>query len=186
METHSIVALDLDNLPARLDDDQFTKAIAIAEGPLPPPEKASDEYILRCLKTMQSVLPRQKTDAVSGELSVETYLRFLRGYPKAQIAYMAKLAVETCEWFPTIAKCNELMAGWVRYDDAVYRKAKAVGIVYEERMARKEEFFATLASGKIPQDKIDALPEGVIWEARSRHILKWDGERFVVKQADKV
>lgn len=184
-ETRSIVALDLDNLPARLSDEQFTQVVAIAEGELPPAEKASDEYILRCLKTMQAVLPRQKTDAVSGELAVETYLRFLRGCPKAQIAHMAKQAVDTLEWFPTIAKCNELMKGWARVDAAVHRQVKALAIAHDERLARKEDFFANLAAGKIAQEKIDALPEGIIWEGRKREILKWDGERFIVKKSDK-
>ena len=176
--------MDLDSLPERLSDQQLDQVVAIADGPLPAAPVASDDFVLRCLKTMLSVLPRQKMDAEAGELFVETYLRFMRDLPKDQIAYMARTAVETCEWFPTISRCQSILRTWQRHDGDTRRRQQARQIMERERTARREAFYQRLAAGEISQERIDALPQPIIWEGRKRNILRWDGKRFVVKDAE--
>ncbi len=124
--------LDLTALPQRLDDQTLAQVQAIAYSPLPAPKPCDERHLNKCLRIMLSVLPRQMSDELSGELFVAAYQRKLGEFSDEAISYMTDKAIASCHWFPTIAACIELAAEAPRNDEAVRRKAMARQIVSAE------------------------------------------------------
>lgn len=137
---------------------------AIASAPLPALSPSDDRHFAKCLRVMLAVLPRQNSDAVGGELFVETYRRQLGHFSDDAIAYLAERATRECRWFPTIAECLEILGGWVRYDEATRRREAARSLVGQERMAREREERERANGGMtpMPQAEIDALPHHLV------------------------
>lgn len=156
--------LDLTKLPARLDDRTLERVKAIASAPLPALSPSDDRHFAKCLRVMLAVLPRQNSDAVGGELFVETYRRQLGHFSDDAIAYLAERATRECRWFPTIAECLDILGGWVRCDEATRRRATARSLVGQERMARERDERERANGGvtPMPQAEIDALPPHLV------------------------
>ena len=154
---HLIADLDLESLPARLDDRQWAMVKRIADAPLPSLPPCPERHMLQCLRVMLAVLPRQNSDELTGELFVETYRRQLGEWPADAISYLADQATRQCRWFPTIAECLEIMGGWRRCDADVLRKQKARQLYNEERLARMPKA-KSWGDGWTPTaDELDAI-----------------------------
>lgn len=154
----AIASSALANLPARLDDVTLAQAQAIAVAPLPAPETSGDQHVVKCIRVLLAALPKRNSDDVSGELLIKAYQRKLASYPKDQINYLSDKVLERCQWFPTIAECVEIMAGWQRDDEAIRTRNRAAAAVRREMEARYDDVMAHLAEGECSQDEIDALP----------------------------
>ena len=131
-----IADLDLESLPERLDDRQLAMVKRIAASPLPSLPPCSEIELVKCLRIMRAVLPRQISDDLSGELFVEAYARQLGEYPAAAIGYLADQATRQCRWFPTIAECLEILSGWRRWDADTMRRSDATRLANREQAAR--------------------------------------------------
>lgn len=136
---HSIDDLDLTTLPARLDDPTLARVQAFARSPLPALPPCDSVTMGQALRMMLSVLPRRHADDVSGELFVAAYERQLGGYPAQAIEWLCDRAIETKQWFPTVAECHEMLTTWVRRDEAVQRRQQARRRAYDEEQARRRE-----------------------------------------------
>jgi len=159
----SIADLDLTTLPARLDDATLAMVQEIADSPLCRPEPCSERHLGQCLRVMQAVLPKRNADEITGELFVAAYIKKLLPYPQDQISYLADQAMERCKWFPTIAECIEIMAGWRRVDDATQRQALASRLAANERHERRREAPATRwPRPAFTQATVDALPDPLV------------------------
>ena len=132
-------ALDLTNLPERLDDQTLAELATIADCPLPEPLPCSDEHFSRVLRMMLAVLPRRRADELDGELFVTAYERGLRDHPRDAIDFMCDEAIRRCKWFPTVAECVEIISEWVRNDAAARRREAAARAASHERYLRWSE-----------------------------------------------
>lgn len=168
----------------RLSDVRLAQAQEVADMPLPAPEPATDQQINQALLTLLAILPKRGSDAIAAALLCETYARKLRGYPKAQIDFLADRAMDQCKWFPTIAECIEIMGAWKRDDEFVRRKARAQSAVVWEKQARFDELMARLARGECDQGEIDGLSDACKRIGEERGYLRRDGDGYVVRTPD--
>lgn len=134
---------------------------------------------------MLAVLPRQHTDSIGGELFVETYRRQLGHFSDAAIAHLADRATRDCRWFPTIAECLEILAGWQRCDEATRRRATAHSLARQERMERERDERTNSHPARVmPQDEIDRLPSHLVKLGLAAGYLREDGDRVVYNPDD--
>lgn len=131
---------------------------------------------------MQANLPRQASDAISGEIKTETYRQVLGEWPEVAIEFLVNHSIRTCRWFPTIAECLAILDGWHRAD-GWHRKREAIrSRVGAETSLRFDEAMDALRMRTMAQDAIDALPDRWRKIAAERCYL-WalrDG-RFIVR-----
>lgn len=154
--------LDLMTLPARLDDTTLAQVEVIANSPLPALSRCDDGHFLKCMRSL-AILPKRADSETSGELRTALYQRMLGHLSHDAISFLTENALATCQWFPTIAECNTIVARWQRNDAAVQRRARAEGRARAERQARFDEAMDALAGRTLDQLAIDALPER--WKA---------------------
>lgn len=176
--------LDLTRLPARLDDRLLARVKAIADSPLPALLPCDDRHFAKCLRVMLAVLPRQNTDAVGGELFVETYRRQLGHYCDDAISFLADKATLECKWFPTIAQCVEIMDRWRRCDEATRRQSAARSLASQEWRARDREARELEPPRIMTQDEVDALPPHLVKLGLSAGYLRRDRDRVVYNPGD--
>lgn len=134
-----IDSLDLETLPARLDDATLAMVQDIASSPLPPPEPASAQELNQCLRVLLAVLPKRNSDDVSGELLVAAYQRQLGHLSAPAVNFLADAAMQRCRWFPTIAECLDIAGECRRVDRHTRRKVEAVRIARQEQDARRKD-----------------------------------------------
>lgn len=169
--------LDWEALPARLTDAMLARVEAIANSPLPVLPVCDDAHFAQCLRVMVAVLPKRHSDDLSGDLFVAAYQRMLGHHPRAAISFMSERALETCQWFPTIAECQRIIEGWRRDDADIRLRQKAELRARNERETRFQEAMESLSRREMSQAEIDALPERWkrIAETRSYLWLNQDG-----------
>lgn len=127
--------------------------------PLLPPEPAGDEHVTKTVRFLLANLSRRNSDELSGKLLLAAYQRKLASYPREQISYLCDQALDRCKWFPTIAECLEIMAGWQRNDEALRNRQRAEAAMRNELQARLDETLKRIDAGEVSQDEVDAMPE---------------------------
>jgi hypothetical protein len=173
--------LDLNTLPARLDDGTIATLREIVNSPLPAPAICDEVHFAKCIRSL-AILPRQAEDEVTGPLKHKLYQAKLGGYSNDALSYLASKALEQCKWFPTIAECLQILAGFPNREIALERKNKAAWLVQRELNARLDEMVARLAKRDLTQDEIDALPEAAkLVAAEKCYLWAWPDGRFTVR-----
>lgn len=155
-------ALGLTVLPERLDDETLAKVQDLASSRLPELPNCPEPHFNKCMRVMLAVLPKRVSDDVSGELFVAAYQRQLGHYPQDAISFLADAATSRCRWFPTIAECLEMVAEWVRNDDAVKLKRAAGDAARREKRLRSDETRPRIESQPLTQDDVDQMDEMLI------------------------
>ena len=177
--------LDLMNLPQRLDDQTLERVQAIACAPLPAPKPCDERHLNKCLRIMLSVLPRQMSDELTGELFVAAYQRKLGEFSDEAISYMTDKALGDCRWFPTIAECIELASQAPRTDEAVRRKIMAQQIAAAEKTCRTEwEDKPKQRGPKLSQGEIDRMTTEMLELGLSCGILTRTDDGKVIERLD--
>lgn len=171
------------SLPARVDDSTLDKLRAIAalpDDPTPPCDHRTFLQVMRAL----SILPTKADDDVTGKLRMSLYERILGKYPTASIQRMCEIALETCQWFPTIAECKRILENLPGSETELQRaKAMAVAKIRAEIQARFEEDMQRLRDGNIAQAEIDALPHFTKRSGLTQGYLRCsDGERYELRK----
>jgi hypothetical protein len=64
----------------------------------------------RHISFMAATLPSKSIDDLSGKMRVAVYHSLLAGHSNEALAYMARRACETLDWFPTPRQCLDLLA----------------------------------------------------------------------------
>lgn len=172
----------LRNLPARLDDEQLALCDRIAASPVPKWEPVEAQHLLERLRTLDSLLPRRKADALSGELNQRVYVRALRHMPKAQIDFLWAEAVRTLEWFPTVKQCLDIAAKWTGKQQAENLPALAAAKSDRERFHRLQAIRHRLRDEVVEQDWIDALTPGERKVLETEILLMRDEETGAYRQ----
>ncbi|PXW75964.1 hypothetical protein C7451_106128 [Blastomonas natatoria] len=142
-------------MPATLSDDQMAELAMIARSPacaLPP---VDPKRFAKIMGSMAAVLPKRNVDDATGEAMLKIYHRMFGHQPEPALAFLAKQAIATCKWFPTIAECNEILAKWKRPADP---RQGAREQIAEEMQARLDRDIAALRAGRVTQADVDAWP----------------------------
>lgn len=149
--------------------------------PLPVLPACDNRHFDQCLRILTASLPRKGADDLAGDLMLAAYRRKLGHMPAGQISYLTDQALERCKWFPTIAECIQIAAGWERDDEAYHRRNRAAAAVRHEKQNRMEETMAAIRSGAMSDDEINALPERWISIAETRGLLMMREGKYVVR-----
>lgn len=160
---------------ARLDNDTMSALAEIARAPLPALPPIERDVLVKSLAALDAALPRRRSDDDSGRLMLATYVRKLGHMPKAQIDYLCNVALDTLEWFPTIAKCKQIAEGWKR-PDAIER-ARARNLLAHEMHLRMLDAHRRLKWGEdIAQAEVDGWPDDWREAAIRARLLTADGQ----------
>lgn len=137
---------------------------------------------------MQSVLPKRALDDVSGELFLGAYVRKFADLTQEQVSHIADKAIETCRWFPTIAECLELLAGFQRNDQQAKDWALAKQLSEQERRRRRRDDARQMIRQRLEQRdptlrlndwEISRLPADIIAPGLANGMLVRQGEIVV-------
>lgn len=163
------------SLPARLNDQELALVELVASSPLPALRQASARFFDTCMRSL-SIMPRKADDHVTAVLRDELYARKLAQHPRDALSFMVSEALDTCDWFPTIKQCTEILARWSRNDEAlaVQREAELRG--RRERQLRHDETMDALSRGDLDQDEIDAMSRRTKLIAAEHCYLWHDGD----------
>lgn len=171
--------LDLATLPARLDDSTLAMVREIANSPLPAPQRCDDQHFARCMKSLD-ILPRRADDN-GGALRLKLYQAKLGGYSNGALSYLVSKGLEEFHFFPTIAECLKVLAGFPNRDIASNRREKAVTLIRWELQHRMDEWLARLADRTMCQAEVDDAPERWrrVAEAKGRLFACGDGSHMI-------
>ena len=166
-------------MPETVEECRALKAWAEAQDDRPAP--ASVTQLARHLEYLAATLPRQGTDEETGEKRTAVYARILGGYSNDALAYMARKACETLNWFPTPKQCLDILQG---YRAPTSEKDQALSLCHRFQQGRFEEFVADLQADRATQDDVDAAP--LQWRkiAMERGHLRWieEQQRYVIRR----
>jgi hypothetical protein len=73
---------------------------------------ASKPELVRHLDFMNATLPSKNTDDETGKMRASVYFSILSGYTNEALAFMARRACTTLDWFPTPKQCLEILADY--------------------------------------------------------------------------
>lgn len=139
----------------------------LARAQLPAIVPCDAAHFDKCMSFMDAALPRRKQDGASGKLRAAAERRALANFSAEAMSYLAKQAVERCQWFPTISECLTILEEWKQPEIEIKRRAEL--IARNELNARLDENMDALKRGKLDGEQIAALP------ARHRDIAQTRG-----------
>jgi len=155
------------------------KAWADAQDDTPPPASASQ--LARHIEYIAATLPRQSVDDEAGEKRTAVYTSLLSGFSNRALAYMARKACETLDWFPTPRQCLEILQG---YNAPPSEKDTALALCHRFWQGKFEDWIAAVKDGNVDQETIDNAP--LQWRkiAMERGFLRWIEEecRYVIRR----
>ncbi|MGW8134176.1 hypothetical protein ACWGNZ_00860 [Sphingomonas zeae] len=77
-----------------------------------PAAAATPEQLARHLEFLHAALPSRANDMETGKRRFAVYASLLTGKSNEALAYMARRAAETLEWFPSPSQCLEILKGY--------------------------------------------------------------------------
>ncbi|WP_310530702.1 hypothetical protein [Novosphingobium sp.] len=125
--------------------------------PLPAEQTCDEAHLAACMKSLD-ILPR-RADDTGGMLRLKLYQRKLGGYSNDALSFLTSKALEQCHWFPTIAECLNILAGFPNREVATDRRDTAKVLIRREANARMDDDLGLLKNRRMSQEQIDALPE---------------------------
>lgn len=143
---------------------------------------ATTQQLAGHLSYIAAALPRQAADEITGKKRTVVYARILGSYSNEALAYLARTACETLEWFPTPKKCLDILA---TFTPAPGDKDKALSLCQQFWQSRFEQFAGSLRDGTAQQADVDAVPEQWRRIAVERGYLRCLGEgRYVIRKPE--
>lgn len=138
-----------------------------------------EKHFIQCFRVLQAALPRKSSDELSGELLVAAYRRKLGHLSKAAISHLADQALDKCHWFPTIAECLEIVAGWERDDRGYMEIMNARARLQRHAQEEMEAAMRRLRDEPTQPEDIAALPDQWQRIAETRGLIRWSDGRYV-------
>lgn len=163
----SALAKPIIRMPETADEARALKAWADAEDDRPEP--ASANQIGKHLAFMSATLPSKSSDEDSGKMRFAVYSRILGEFSNHALAYMARKACETLDWFPTPRQCLEILQG---YRAPPTEKDDALQLCHRFWQGKFEDWFAAVQDGNVDQDTIDNAPKQWRMIAMERGLLR--------------
>jgi len=163
----SLIAKPIIRLPETVEECRSLKEWADAQPDGVPP--ASTSQLARHLEYLAVTLPRQAADDESGEKRTAVYARILGGYSNHALAYMARKACETLNWFPTPKQCLDILE---TYRPPQTEKDGALALCHRFWQGRFEDWHAAVRDGSADQATIDGAPKQWRMIAMERGLLR--------------
>lgn len=137
-------------------DDEARALKAWAENESPAVEAATISQLSKHLSFIAATLPSKNQDEESGKQRVAVYARLLEGFSNDALAFMARKACETLDWFPTPRQCLEILD---RYRAPATDRDRALSFCHSFGQAQFEEFIAAFEGGQATDDSVTLVPE---------------------------
>jgi hypothetical protein len=106
---------------------------------------ATTEQLGKHLAFMAAALPSKGLDEMTGKMKVAVYASLLGGHSNEALAYMARRACQTLDWFPTPRQCLDLIA---EYRPPVSNRETALRLCSDYTAAQFERWIANLIDGQ--------------------------------------
>lgn len=113
--------------------------------PAPPAPRATRSQILDMIEHLDASLPSQNADEGSAEKRISVLANILAEYTADEVAFMARTAVKTLKWFPTVVECLEIIK---RYRAPATEQEIALSDCRHFLQAKLEAFRVDMAEGK--------------------------------------
>lgn len=128
------------------------------------PAAASMDQLKRHLEFMAAALPSKGLDEQSGKMKAAVYAALLGGQPNEALAYMARTACMTLDWFPTPRQCLDIIAD---YRPPVSDQEIAIRLCQDYTANQFDRWIANLSDGQpigdVPEQwKRIAVEQGAI------------------------
>lgn len=129
---------------------------------------------------MAATLPSKAVDDDAGKMRVAVYSRLFEGYSNEALAYMARIACERCDWFPTPRQCLDILAN---YRSPTSDREIALGYCHDFTQRHFEFWLSRISDGTADQATIMEPPEQWRRIAVERGYLRFvPPDRYVVRK----
>lgn len=143
------------------------------------PAPVTPERLGEHLSFMSAALPRQAQDKSGGERKLTVYASIIGKFSDEAIAFMARRACETLNWFPTPNQCLEILEA---YSAKPGERDKALRYCQKFWQARLEAFLTSLKAGDADQTAVDEVPEQWRMIAMEKGFLRrMDDGSFIIR-----
>lgn len=131
------------SLPTTMEEADALRDWASLTSPAPA-APATHDQLARHLEFMQAALPSRANDAETGRKRFAVYATILSGKSNEALAFMARRACETLEWFPSPKQCLDILA---EYRPPAPPQSHALIACRQFTAARFDEWLAALRDG---------------------------------------
>lgn len=145
------------------------------------PTAATPAEITKHLTFLAATLPSRSQDETSGKMRFAVYSSILSEYSNEALAFMARKACETLDWFPTPKQCLDILRD---YPKPGSEKELALSHCYDFWQGKFEEWVALIASGNATQADVDAVNRRWRAIAMEQGHLRWieEEKRYVIRR----
>lgn len=143
------------------------------------PEPVPLPRLAEHLSFMTAALPRQAQDKSAGERKLTVYAAIIGKFSDEAIAFMARRACETLNWFPTPNQCLDILE---TYSAAPGERDMALHHCQRFWQGRLEAFLAALKVREADQAMVDEVPEQWRMIAMEKgYLRRWDDGSFTIR-----
>lgn len=166
--------------PETVDEARALKVWAESIDDRPTP--ATPMQITKHLTFLAATLPSRAQDDETGKMRFAVYSSILCEFSNDALAFMARKACATLDWFPTPKQCLDLLR---EYPQPGSEKERVLALCHRFWQGKFEGWIALIASGEATQADIDSV--GQRWQAiaMEKGYLRWieDEQRYVIRRA---
>jgi len=142
--------------------------------------QASPNQFAKIFKYLADTLPSRASDEESGRTKLTVYASILGHFSNDALAFMARRACETLDWFPTPKQCLEILR---EYPPPQTPRATAERYCFEYRQAQMEAFLNALRDGAATADILDGKPDQWLRIANERgYLRKMSDGSYIIRQ----
>ena len=120
------------------------------------PIAASNDQLAKHLSFMAATLPSKNIDDDGGKMRAAVYCKLLEGHSNEALAYMARTACETLDWFPTPKQCLSILEQYRTPDSP---RAVALQQCHTFTQRQFEDWIALLKAGDASAAAINSVPD---------------------------
>lgn len=113
--------------------------------PIEAPAPATQDQLAKHLQFMAATLPSKALDETAGKMRVAVYGSLLSGYSNEALAFMARQACKTLDWFPTPRQCLDLIAD---YRPPVSDQETALRLCQDYTVGKFDSWFENVSAGQ--------------------------------------
>ena len=166
-------------VPESVEEARALKAWAEAQSDRP--TLATQTQIGKHLAFLAATLPNRNADEESSKMRFAVYSSILSEYSNDALAFMARKACETLDWFPTPKQCLDILRDYPRPGS---EKDLALSYCHAFWQGKFEKWVALIASGNATQADVDAVNRRWQSIAMEQGHLRWieEEKRFVIRR----
>ena len=175
---NSLTVKPLIRLPTTVEECRYLKEWAETQATDIVP--VTVEQLGKHLEFMAAALPSKVVDKQTGKMRAAVYAKILGKFSNAAIAFMARRACETLEWFPTPSQCLAILDMHI---GAPGDKQQALHFCQQFWQQRHEAFLASLEAGDATDAQVAEVPEQ--WRkiaVEKGYLRRLDDGSYVIRQ----